>query len=142
MMLYLPHVLCRCKLGNEFHPEFHDPGHDARDPGMSDAVAAAWTCLTHVLPTVTSRRKPLSYTRRTITQTDVAVARARVAELFEAAYLIRSVRIGYCESNTPLMAAGIRRSGSAHLHLDVNNNYFVYRGWPHYRLDDRSNSSL
>jgi hypothetical protein len=41
------------------------------------------------------------YTRRAITQTDVAVARARVAELFEAAYLMRSARIGYSASQIP-----------------------------------------
>jgi hypothetical protein len=34
-----------------------------------------------VAPATAPRRKRLSYTRRTITQTDVAVARAGVAEL-------------------------------------------------------------
>jgi hypothetical protein len=41
------------------------------------------------------------------------------------------------------MAAGIRPVPEARiLHLDVNNNGFVYRGRPDYWLDERSNSSL
>ena len=77
-----------------------------------DAIVESLVLLTDVPPTVTSRRKFLSYTRRAITQTDEAVARAR--ELFEAAYLIRSVRIGYSASQIDLMAGSNREYN--HLH--------------------------
>jgi hypothetical protein len=63
---------------------------------------------------VPAERKPLSYTGRTITQTDVAVARAHVAEFFEAAYLIRSVRIAYRASQIDLMAGSNREYNDLH----------------------------